>query len=93
MTKSLDHPLVAESDRTCFACPEQHEGTLVTGETFYFRYRYGHVTLSVDRAGKRRDVVMPLGDSLQGVFASSEERESVFADLLDGMIQSWAATS
>lgn len=82
--RSIYHPLVATSDMTCGACPEQHEGTLVTGEGFYFRYRYGHASLKLDGA-EPNYTVMEYGDGYAGVFQSPEVREWVFQVLLTGI--------
>lgn len=86
MTRSLDHPLVAASTLTCFACPELHEGTLVTGESFYFRYRHGRASLTVDGARGSGRAEMEVGDSLQGVFSSPGQREQVLAELLGELV-------
>jgi hypothetical protein len=83
----ITHHAIAEQEQTCLACPEQYQGTLVDGRTFYFRYRHGWATLGLghdldsavlDPEGVGREV----GDDLDGQFASPEIRDSVFAILL-----------
>lgn len=73
-----------------FACPEQYEGQLTTGEKFYFRFRYGVAALylcwtEMPRGPEKADAYesMIVGDSLQGIFEDSEQRNGVFKLLLD----------
>jgi hypothetical protein len=79
------NPQINTSTQTCFACPEQYEGQLVDGRRFYFRYRNGWASLAVggDDVSGRQDVGMAVGDGLQGIFDSPEQRDQVFAELLE----------
>lgn len=81
----FDDPRVAEIEQTCFACPEAYSGRLADGRLFHFRYRHGYVSLSVGEDLNRPDarVGQILGDDLQGVFDSTEQRDEVFSRLLD----------
>lgn len=83
---SINHPLVATTTQTCFACPEQYEGRLVDSRWFYFRYRHGWASLAVghdyDAVMGGEDCSVNVGDSLQGEFDSPEQRDQVFAQLL-----------
>lgn len=87
----LTDPRIRSQVQTCFACPEQYEGELITGEYFYFRYRYGVASLylsweGVPRGPEKADAYdsMSVGnDSLSGIFESSEERNNTFKALLD----------
>lgn len=80
------HPLVREFRQTCFGCPEQYEGRLTDGRWFYFRYRNGWASLAIDNsydaAMGRQDVGTEVGDGLQGIFDSPQQRDEVFAALL-----------
>lgn len=73
-----------------FACPEQWDGQLTTGEFFYFRYRYGVAALylcwtEMPRGPEKADAYesMSVGDGYAGIFESSEQRNWAFATLLD----------
>ena len=73
-----------------FACPEQWDGQLTTGEFFYFRYRYGVAALylswtEMPRGADKADAYdsVSVGDGFAGIFADSEQRNSVFTALLD----------
>ena len=81
----FDDPRVATSTQTCFGCPDAYEGQLKDGRFFYFRYRYGMVGLSVGEDESCADdrARMELGDSLAGVFTSSQQRDAAFTMLLD----------
>lgn len=84
----LSHPRVAFAETSCVACPEQVDGRLSDGRTFYFRYRFGRATLGLgdDRHGAVRDPERALvhhGDPLQGAFDSEAERDTVFAELVE----------
>lgn len=82
----ITHLLVATAHQTCEACPEQWEGTLVDGWSFYFRYRCGIASLAVaatqELADGQQHVRLQHGDRLQGSFESDAERDAVFAELL-----------
>lgn len=84
----LDHPLVEESKLTSWACPEQYEGTLTTGETFYFRYRCGVASVGVgpDLNSAVHDSfhheLTVSEDPLEGNFSSISIRDETFATLL-----------
>ncbi len=79
-----DDERVETATQTCWGCPDAYEGRLVDGREFYFRYRYGHVTLRVSHGeDDERVASRSLGDSLQGVFESSEQRDRVFSQLLN----------
>ena len=43
----LRHERIATTQCTGFACPEQHEGTLIDGRVFYYRLRFSRATLGV----------------------------------------------
>ena len=87
----ITDPRIAQQEQTCFACPEQYEGQLTTGEYFYFRYRYGIASLylsweAVPNGPSTADACdsMSVGnDSLMGTFESNEERNNTFKTLLD----------
>lgn len=87
----INNPRVIGSVMTSVASPEQYEGTLADGRVFYFRLRSGLAQLGVgsdlsaalDDAFVGRGVNERVGDSLQGVFASRQQRDEVFARLLD----------
>lgn len=90
----LTDPRVTNYTQTSFACPEQYEGELNTGEHFYFRYRNGWAALYLGRGGVPRgpasefhicDLGMSVGDSLQGIFDDDEQRNSTFKSLLDDL--------
>jgi hypothetical protein len=84
----LAHPLIAESDHTCWGCPDQYEGTLTDGRWFYLRYRWGVAQLGVgvDLDDAVRDSCggssRRISDGLAGIFESDEQRDEVFAALL-----------
>lgn len=87
----LDDPRIAESALTCSACPEQYEGQLRDGRFFYFRYRWGRVRLGV--GGTSSDAIRgtdgvqleAVGDALQGIFDSPEQRDALFTAMLDAI--------
>lgn len=54
-------------------CPEQYEGTLDTGESFYARYRWGHGRLEVD--GETVSEVVDADDPLRGYFEQGQLAE------------------
>lgn len=83
----IDHPLVAEQQMTTIGCPEQHEGQLVDGQHFYFRYRSGRASLGLGETVEAAvedlgEVAVPFGDSLQGAFDNADDRNLIFATLL-----------
>jgi hypothetical protein len=86
----LGHPAVLFS-RGGGACPEQYEGLLRDGQSFYFRYRYGSASLGV---GDTRDyaisdpkhVQINHGDNMQGIFGDFRTRNQVFAELLRQLV-------
>lgn len=88
MRNLADHPEVATVRQTCYACPDQWEGTLVPGGYFYLRLRHGEATLGVGDTpiaaiGDARTTVVeyePYPDC--GVFQSDEDRYRVFHELL-----------
>jgi len=61
---------VTEIQRTCFACPEQYEGKLDSGEEFYVRCRWGYGRLDID------DITVSYieysGDALRGTFEEGD---------------------
>jgi hypothetical protein len=84
----VNHPDIADFEQTCGACPEQYEGTLNDGSTFYFRYRHGWASLGIgadlDAAVcDPREVGESVGDHYQGMFDTEDQRDAVFARLLD----------
>lgn len=84
MTDWFSDPRVAQVRQTCTACPEQYEGTLTNGRDFYFRYRAGVASLAVGNDPRGRvDVSTEHGDGMQGIFASNDDRNHVFTELLD----------
>jgi len=88
----LRHSAIKDCEQTCLASPEQYEGLLRDGRTFYFRYRSGRAQLGVganlyEAVGATFCPTPPsgaetyVGDRLQGVFNSAAQRDRVFADL------------
>lgn len=57
------------------------------GRWFYYRYRGGHASLALgadrDAVLGRHDVIVQVGDGLQGCFDSEQQRERVFVALLN----------
>jgi len=87
--KSIEHGAIRESEQTCYACPDQHEGTLIGGVPFYFRYRFGTASLTVGDGVNgfpsdypREYAAVSLADSMAGVFDSDEQRDAMFDTLL-----------
>jgi hypothetical protein len=39
---------IIELNQTCFACPSQWEGKTADGRHLYIRYRWGHLSISMD---------------------------------------------
>ncbi len=83
----MDHPMIETATQTCFGCPDQWEGTLTSGEHFYFRYRWGWASLGLGdnpqaASHDPAEAAAQHGDSLQGVFDSDAERLAVFTTLL-----------
>lgn len=92
----LDHPDILKAVQTCSAVPDQWEGELRDGRAFYFRYRFGLVSLAVgpgrsDVAGitrpsqagpETRVAILGHGDNLSGMFETDEERSEIFRQLL-----------
>lgn len=81
---------IDEFNQTSFACPEQYEGTLTTGEFFYFRYRNGYAALYLKWGGPAygpstadAHTGIGVGDGLQGIFDDDEQRNGTFKLLLD----------
>ncbi len=75
----LDHPAVTDAKMTCLACPEMWEGDLVDGSTFRLRYRHGWASLTIWRPdGEKLEAGDQVGDSLEGIFDSTEQRNLVF---------------
>lgn len=88
----MTDPRIAQQVQTCYACPEQYEGLLTTGEHFYFRFRHGCASLyiawgEVPYGPSTADGYesMSVGDSLAGIFDSDEQRNSTFKALLDSL--------
>lgn len=86
----LADPRIANHYMTSYACPEQYDGELTTGEFFYFRYRHGYAALylkwgEVPYGPDSADAYtgMSVGDSLQGIFENDEQRNATFKKLLD----------
>lgn len=86
----LADPRIDNYKQTSFACPEQYEGQLLTGEFFYFRYRHGCASLylswyQIPYGPSSADACtsMSVGDGLQGIFESDEQRNGTFKKLLD----------
>lgn len=71
-------PNVATATQTCYACPEQYEGTLTDGQHWYFRFRHGVASLSVGEERRQADV----GRDGQGIFGEDETLRKTFGDLL-----------
>ena len=92
----LDHPDILRAVQTCSAVPDQWEGELRDGRAFYYRYRFGRVTLAVGpgrsdvagithptEAGPATQVaILGHGDGLSGMFETDEERSEIFGQLL-----------
>ncbi len=55
--------------QTCFACPSQWEGTDIYGNEIYIRYRWGHLSISVNHA---EIVSHQLGEGLAGGLTTEE---------------------
>lgn len=68
--------LVAGDEVTCGGYPTQVEGALVTGESFYFRYRFGVASLAVgsspETVSGRQNIAVECGGELDGVLAREE---------------------
>lgn len=86
----LTDPRIDNYRQTGFSCPESYEGELLTGEFFYFRYRNGCASLYlswyiIPHGPLSADVYtsMDVGDDLQGIFESDEQRNGTFKKLLD----------
>lgn len=84
----INNVAVARCLQTSIACPEQYEGQLQDGRRFYFRLRHGKASLglsAVSVTGAADDphtVRKSVGDPLQGIFQTSHQRDTVFAELL-----------
>jgi len=80
------NPLIASYVRTCEACPEQYEGTLTDGRSFYFSYSRGEVFLGIgrtlDEAIREQGVRAALDKPADGMFDSEKQRDEMFAELL-----------
>lgn len=86
----LTDPRIDNYKQTCYGCPEQYEGQLLTGEFFYFRYRNGCASLylswyAVPYGPESADAYegMSVGDNLQGIFEDDKQRNGTFKKLLD----------
>jgi hypothetical protein len=94
--KTIDDHRVAESHGGG-ACPEQHWGTLIDGQIFYFRFRSNCAQLHLGVEGEELPVVdgslwrLPVGylndiypgEPLIGFFLTDEDRTRIFAECLD----------
>lgn len=80
------NPLVASYVKTCEACPEQYEGTLCDGRSFYFSYSRGEVFLGIartlDEAVREPGTRAKIDKPADGMFDSEEQRDQMFATLL-----------
>lgn len=94
---TIDHPDVAWSRVTCWACPEQYEGQLHDGTWFYLRMRWGRAEfgtgVNLDQAVEhsvkgQAVVIVDRRDGLRGWFRDQAERDQTFRDALD-MARSW----
>lgn len=68
--------MTAELTVTCYGCPTQIEGTTDTGESVYFRYRWGNATLNIDG---ETVFSQPYGDSMSGVMSDTAALRLVHA--------------
>lgn len=87
MLNPIVHPLVKAVRRTCIAAPEQYEGELHSGESFYFRLRGGRASVGIGRtvdaaADDPGTAVMAFQDPFYAMFDTPEERDSCFDRLL-----------
>jgi hypothetical protein len=83
----IQHPEILTQQVACWGCPESHEGTLLDGRYFVFRYRRGLARLGIgwteEQASMGGDAATMLtGDDLQGVFFEDRHRNETFAALL-----------
>jgi hypothetical protein len=69
----LTTPLVRVTslEQTCYACPSQWEGETDNGDYVYIRYRWGHLTVSVNG---EQIFATDHGNSLDGVLSYDELR-------------------
>jgi hypothetical protein len=79
----MSQPIViTKMVQTCWACPSQWDGWDANGVYYYFRYRWGHLSI-------RRDDVLhgdpvfdsDVGDAMDG-FMSYPELRDLMADVL-----------
>lgn len=75
--------------RTCYACPAQFEGIDEDGYPYYFRYRWG--LLSIRKGKKNKDIMTAvkgkevfsynIGDELSG-FMEYDELKKILKDVI-----------
>lgn len=87
MMDPLVHPLVKAARRTCIAAPEQYEGELDNGMSFYFKLRHGRARVGVGKtvnaaADDENAARMAFQDPYYAMFETAEERDSCFDRLL-----------
>ena len=70
-------------ERTCIACPSQWEAKLKDGRMLYFRYRWGHLNITVSEE-KTDDI----NDALHGelIFSSEVEESGWDGDMDDAKL-------
>lgn len=87
----INNPEILIQDVTGLGCPEVHEGTLLGGQSFFFRYRHGTASLGVGwnpeaammASSLNGDAAyLEVGDPIQGVFFDDRDRDDTFATLL-----------
>lgn len=86
----LTDPRIDDCKQTSYACPEQYEGKITTGEFFFFHYRNGYASLGLSWIGVPYSSTeadagtgINVGDSLQGIFDDDAQRNGTFKLLLD----------
>jgi hypothetical protein len=80
----IHHPDIITQDRTGFACPEVHEGTLNNGFGFELYFRHGGARLKLVGHGLRGVASMTVEQrgTADGIFEEPETRDVVFGLLL-----------
>lgn len=87
----LYHSAIETVECTCETCPEQWEGKLKNGSTFYFRFRFGTAALGIGSSLEKAVEDSMLSDNkvdvcreqnpYRGYFRSNQERYLVFTIL------------
>ncbi len=69
---------VVEIRKTCGACPEQYEGLLDNGETFYIRCRWGQARIDIPHGTTA--ATMQYDDEWRGEFESPDDIKKLMKD-------------